>query len=199
MKVLIGIVLGVLLLGGARFAFSGPPPATHHHANFAVYLNGERLDLSGDQYMEEVAACYAAEEGEIAPEHRAHMHENVGDVVHVHHPGVTWGHFFENLGFAVGPDYFFTGTERYFDGEEGTLRIVVNGFLVEDVSNRPIQSQDRLLISFGNESSDTMMGAEFESVPSTAAEFNLTQDPASCAGHGELTFGERLRWAFWGL
>lgn len=26
------------------------------------------------------------------------MHNNEGEVVHVHHEGVAWGHFFANIG-----------------------------------------------------------------------------------------------------
>ena len=55
----VGLILGVLSLGMARFAFVAPPPAVHHHANFAVFVDGQRLDLSGDRYMEDVTACAA--------------------------------------------------------------------------------------------------------------------------------------------
>ncbi len=196
-KLLLVFALGVLALGSARFVFAGPPPATHYHANFMIYVDGQPLDLSGDRYMEEVASCYAESGGNIAPVHRAHMHEGMGNVVHVHHPGVTWGHFFANIGFAVGTDYLFTDSDRLMNEGERSLKLVVNGFAVESIENRPILSEDRLVVSFGSESFDDVMSTHFGAVPTTAAEFNETQDPASCAGHGELTFMERLRWAFW--
>ena len=55
----VGFVLGVLLLGAAGFALVPTPQGVHYHANFAVFVDGQRLDLSADRFMEDVAACSA--------------------------------------------------------------------------------------------------------------------------------------------
>ena len=93
---ILALLGGVLALGLARLAFAPLAPVTHHHANWAVFVDGERMDLSADRYMEEIAACAASDEG-ILPSQRIHMHENNPDIVHVHHEGATWGALMANL------------------------------------------------------------------------------------------------------
>jgi hypothetical protein len=195
-----GLVLGVLTLGLARLAFVPPPAAVHHHANFAVFVDGVRLDLSGDRYMEDVTAC-ASDPAGVRPQDRAHLHNNDADVVHVHHAGATWGHLFANLGMGLGDGFLILDDgRRFFDGEDGrTLKFFVNGQQVLELQNRPIRSEDRVLISVGPESPDEAFSAQSGSVPSDAGHFNEVSDPAGCAGAmRELTLGQRLRNAFWG-
>ena len=195
----LGVVLGVLLLGAVRFSFL-QPPSVHYHANFAVMIDGERLDLSGDRYMEDVSAC-SADPDAVRPEDRAHLHENNPDVVHVHHGGATWGHLFANLGLGLGEDYLILpGGERYFSGEEGRqVSFVANGMQVPDLHNRLIRSEDRVLVSVSRVSSPEALLKEFSTVAENAGEYNTTQDPAGCAGSREWTFGQRIRNAFWTL
>lgn len=195
-----GVVLGVLGLGVARFVFVPPPEAVHHHANFAVFIDGERLDLSGDRYMQDVASCSSDPNG-VLPEDRVHLHNNDMDVVHVHHAGATWGHLMANLGFGLGDGYLFTADgRRYFAGEEGrNITFIINGFQVPSVQNREIRSEDRLVVVVGPETPETVMSEYFPRVASSAAEFNETSDPAGCAGaHGPLSLRQRLKLAFWG-
>ena len=47
----VGMALGAFGLGAARFLWVPPPEATHFHANWAIYVDGERLDLSDRRYM----------------------------------------------------------------------------------------------------------------------------------------------------
>jgi len=48
-----------------------------------MYIEGERVDFSDDKYMEDIAACGIG--GVIYPSHRAHLHENNGETIHIHH------------------------------------------------------------------------------------------------------------------
>lgn len=196
-----GTLFGVLLLGAARFAFVHPPEAVHYHANLALFVDGQRFDLSGDRYMEDVAAC-AANPDAVRPQDRAHLHNNDHDVVHVHHGGATWGHLFTNLGFGLGDRYLILDDGRkLFDGEEGrTIKFFVNGMQVLELANRQIRSEDRVVVSIGAETADEVLATQVPQVASNAGEFNTISDPAGCAGaHRELTFGERLHHAFWGM
>ena len=193
-----GLVAGVALLGAARFVALPEPAAVHYHANWAVMLNGARLDLSGDRYMEDVASCYASGTNNIAPRERVHMHGNDADAVHVHAPGVTWGHFLANLGFGIGDDYLVTDDgARYVTGPADTLRFIVNGQPVPSIRNRLIVSGDRLLVSYGPEPVDEVLRTGFPRVASTAERLNSLPDPASCSGPAHETTGDRLRRAFW--
>jgi hypothetical protein len=194
------MTLGVLGLGMARLAFVPPPAAVHHHANFAVFIDGERLDLSAGRYMQDVESC-ARDPGSVRPEDRVHLHDGVGDVVHVHHAGATWGHLMANLGLGLGDGYLVTDDgHRYFHGEDGrSLTFVVNGFQVPSVANREIRSRDRLVVVVGPEAPEQVLHTYFPQVAASAATYNETSDPAGCAGaHGPLSLVERLKIAFWG-
>lgn len=194
---ILAFAAGVLALGVARLAFAPLAPVTHHHANWAVFVDGERLDLSADRYMEEISACTASDEG-ILPSQRIHMHENNDDVVHVHHPGSTWGALMANLGMALGDSFLYTADgERYVEGDGYRLVFILNGIQVPTIHNRVVSSADRLLISFTDDP-EGALAREYPQVADDAAEYNERMDPASCAGHGDLPFTERLRLAFWG-
>lgn len=194
----LGLLAGVLLLGLARFLFAPWYEPPHYHANWAVFIDGERLDLSADRYMEGLGSCVAP--GRVEPTQRVHMHENVDEVVHVHDEGVTWGHFLRNLGFGLGDDYLVTDDGRRLFEEEGrTLNFVVNGFLTDRIDNRVIDSGDRVLISYGPEGPDEVLETQFPEVADNAEEYNDRMDPTSCAGTAaERTIWDRLRLAFWG-
>src|SRR5450432_3603881 len=85
----IGIIVGVLALLVVRY-FTYNPPRVHYHANFAVYINGQQEQFKDNFYYEsEASACTAT--GNITPPDRAHMHDHINNVVHVHDHAVTWG------------------------------------------------------------------------------------------------------------
>lgn len=197
---LLGTAVGILALGGARFALAPLAPSTHYHANWAVFVGGERLDLSADRFMEEISACGAAGSG-LRPEDRVHMHDNVHDVVHVHHDGAAWGHLLANLDMAVGEDFLALPDGRRLTAGAGPARpvFIVNGLVVPSVHNRLIRSGDRLLISWSDADPGEILEREYPRVADDAEEYNARMDPASCAGHTELTVVDRLRLAFWGI
>lgn len=197
LALLAGVVIGALALGAARFAFVPIPHPPHFHANFAVFVDGARLDLSGDRFMEDVAACSVGER--VLPRSRVHLHDNDADVVHVHHQGVTWGHLFENLGMGLGEGYLALADGRVLTEEGGkTLKFVVNGQPQFAVHGELVRSGDRVLISYGPESEAEVVRTHFPAVAANAEEFNSRPDPASCAGAHEATLSERLRHAFFG-
>lgn len=197
MRFVIGAVAGVLLLGGLRFAFAPWDATTHYHANWAVFIDGERLDLTAERYMEDASAC--AERGNVQAADRVHMHDGNHDVVHVHHEGATWGHLMAVLGFGLGADYLITDDGRRLFNDDGrTLKFVINGFQVSDIHNRVIRPGDRLVISYGAETAEQVMAEQFPRVASNAPEYDLTYDPAGCAGAQKPPLLERLRAAFWG-
>jgi hypothetical protein len=195
----VGMALGVLALGVARFVWVRPPEATHFHANWAIYIHGERLDLTDRRYMEEISSCYTVD-GEVTPQSRVHMHEGNHDVLHIHHLGATWGHLAGNLGIGLGEGYLIQadGT-RIFDGEDGRFTYILNGRALTAVHNELISSEDRLLISYGSESLNELGQDRFGQVATTAGEYNMLEDPATCSGSSEpLGVWDRIKLAFWG-
>lgn len=191
-----GVFLGILSWGLLRFAVGPCPDPPHYHANWAVVVNGEEVDFSADGYMQSVAGCAAM--NVVDPAERVHMHNNEGEVVHVHHTGVAWGHFFDNVGIAVGPDYLILDGERRFFEEEGrTLKFVLDGFVVGEIGTFPIRSGQRLLISYGPETTEQVLEEQFPLVAADAEEYNERDDPAGCSGAVDVGPWERLRGAFW--
>jgi hypothetical protein len=196
-RFLIGAAGGVLLLGGLRFAFAPWDAPTHYHANWAVFIDGDRLDLTDERYMQDVSAC--ADRRNMQAADRVHMHDGNHDVVHVHHEGATWGHLMSVLGFGLGADYLITDDGRRLFNEDGrTLKFVINGFQVPEVHNRVIRPGDRLLISYGSETLEEVLARQFPQVASNAPEYDRNYDPAGCSGPQRLPLLERLRAAFWG-
>jgi hypothetical protein len=194
---LAGAAVGAAGFGLVRFAALPALDEIHYHANWAVWIDGKRVDLTHDRYMEDVAAC-AADPATITAEARVHMHENNHDVVHIHHGGATWGHLLQNLGWGIGQGWILTdGGELYREGNGARLRFILNGMEVPPAHDRVIRRGDRLLISFGEEPADWLVRERFPTVASDAPDFDAGYDPAGCGGHRHETFGERVRRAFW--
>ncbi len=186
----IGFLLGALWLIAVRFV-TWRTDNVHYHANFALYINDEREMFDNFTFYEEVQACVGDAVND--PRTRVHMHDNVNHVVHVHDAAATWGAFFANLGYTLGDELLRTRDELYIDGENGNkLTFVLNGEEVGSIANRTIESEDVLLISYGK-SSSAELDERYGSIITDAAEYNTRNDPSSCTGSQEATFGERLR------
>ena len=185
----VGFLFGFLVLFGIHF-FTAASEDVHYHANFAFYVNGDQDEFDNFTFYEEIQACNPA--NGVRPESRAHMHEMVNHVVHVHDEGVTWGHFFANLGYTLGNDTVITNDGAFVDGDGAELTFILNGQRTRSIANQLIGDQDRLLINYGDEGEDEI-SERFEQIPTDAAEYNEKDDPASCAGESELTLADRLR------
>ncbi len=214
-----GLALGSLAVLAVRFV-SYHPEETHYHANLAVYVNGQREAFKNPQYYQEVKVCSL---GDTTPAARAHMHDQQNGLVHVHDEAVTWGQFFANLGWTIGPD-FIRNTDGLYtsDGagngavaaggdsasttaagtiaEDGAnrLNIILNDQNltgISSIANQVIEDKDRLLISYGKTDAAGLQ-RQFSAVPADALEYNARQDPASCAGAHGVTVKDRLRHLF---
>lgn len=187
----VGFLFGVLWFVGMRFVLYAPE-IVHYHANFAVFVNGQREAFESFAYYEEVAAC--SNEHEDNPASRVHMHQPDNDVVHVHDKAVTWGNFFENLRWAVGSDFLLTESALLTSDESHGLVFMLNGKLVPSIASTVIGSEDVLLVSYTDGTDD--LGAQYEQIGATAGEFNQKDDPYSCAGDAHTSVGDRLKYAF---
>lgn len=185
-----GFVAGVIWLIAVRF-LTYKSDAVHYHANFAVFINGERETFDNFTFYEEVASCNADELGN--PKTRVHMHDKVNYVVHVHDNAATWGHFFANLGYTFGNDVMKTDKDTFISGtDEKELRFILNGQETESIANQTIRSEDVLLVDYSEGTTQELM-ERYNGIQHDAGEYNLRDDPASCKGSQHLTFGERLK------
>lgn len=182
-----GLIIGALIILGIRFVTYKTPAEdkVHYHANFAVYINGQREQYKAMNYYEEEAAAScsaaAAQESEDSPMARVHMHDNVNDVVHVEDHIVTWGNFFTVLGWGVGQNYLSTRDAVYAPNGDSTLTFMLNGKKVADIANTVIGDQDKLLVNYGAQSQDEIQ-SEYSAINNNAREADNSKDPAACGG-----------------
>lgn len=161
----------------------------HYHANFAVYVDGQRQEFDSFSYYEEIQGCDPA--GGVLPQSRAHMHNFVNDTVHVHDDGVTWGHFFANLGYTLGNEVLSTGNDVFVANEVAELTFILNGQETRAIANDLIQNEDVLLINYGAEPEEEIT-ARFDSIERSASQYNQTEDPGSCAGDSTPSLWQRV-------
>lgn len=200
---LIGFLLGFLWWVGLRFV-TLRDESVHYHANFALYIDGEREPFESFGFYEEVQSCDGDEL--FNPKARVHMHDRINHVVHAHDAVATWGHFFANIGYTLGNDVLATDTEVYSEKDGDELIFVLNGEEITSVANRTIESEDALVVYVQDRDADMMSPKEsmlidpvvpakdrYEGLEKDAGEYNGRQDPSTCSGGKPLTFAERLR------
>lgn len=126
----LGMSLGIILLW---FFWRWKTRIVHIHAGFVVYENGERINFADPKYMK-MNKCGEEHQREDEQIEKAHLHDGVGDVVHVHRKGAKWGDLFANIGYQF--------VEKEVVG-------YVNGERVNEVLNYPIKPYDSLVIVNG--------------------------------------------------
>jgi hypothetical protein len=191
-KLLPGLAIALSLLIGAAATygivyadFRAHHQPVHFHANFAMYISGQRVDLSADKYMEDVGSCTVTGTQQT-PRERVHLHNNVADAVHVHAAGVTWGDFLTNIGFHVDNQRLINDQGTTFQtGNGNKMSFILNGKAINDPTNLLIKDEDRLLISYGTSSDSAATMAQYLSIPNTAHGLDVGKDPATCAGNAQ--------------
>lgn len=186
---LFGFVAGIFWLGAMRFV-TLRDNEVHYHANFALFVNGERYPFDRFTFYEEVQLCGGPEV--YNPKTRTHMHEQKNHIIHVHDAGATWGHFFANLGMVNGDTVFRIDDKTYVEDAKTQIRFMLNGQEVDTTANRVIESKDVLLISIGTPS-DEELEYEYAQIPQDANEYNQKNDPSSCSGGEKLSLGGRFK------
>lgn len=114
------------------------PDPNHTHADFAVYINGEFIDFSDNEYMSGLST------DEYLHKY-LHLHDNVGTVVHRHKPGLTLGEFFGSLGLNATNDCFM---DKCSD-ESNQWRMFVNGEEVPVNIDYVFTDIDQILLTYG--------------------------------------------------
>jgi len=91
----------VLLLTACERQFVPNPDPNHTHADFAVWVDGEKVQFDDPKYMSGVSWDDDShdEKNEYHHEH-LHLHDEVGTVVHRHKPGLSLQEFFDSLAFT---------------------------------------------------------------------------------------------------
>jgi hypothetical protein len=180
-KYIISILL-IMLSIWATYIFTPRPYQAHHHANFAVYIDGKKWDFAPSNYMEEVSRCNITEW--VLPADRIHLHDGKGWLVHVHMAASTWGDLLTNIGWGIWSDYLSTGYDQMYqaDGVKH-LYSIINGKIVMNPANMPVSSTDRLLVWYGTGTQEEILSKWDTLVDRDAHEYNEKADPASCSNN----------------
>ena len=129
----VGILIGLVIF---RNVYA--QKKVHYHAGFAIFQNNKKLDFSDIKYMY-IKPCNINEKGKEEHEdnqiEKAHLHDSVGDVVHVERSGAVWKDLFANIKFSL--DY---------SKAEG----FINGKRVASYESQSIKPDDTLVIFIGN-------------------------------------------------
>jgi hypothetical protein len=187
---IVGFLLGAIWLVALRY-ITYQSDNVHYHANFALYINGQRDEFKSFTFYEEVQACTS--DNVDNPKTRVHLHNQDPALIHIHAHGVTWGQFFDNLGYTLGDTLVKTDKGVYVDGQDGNeLTFWLNGKPADAIANTLINSEDRLLINYGKDDQATLQ-KRYDDIPKTAGEANTKNDPATCSGDEKLTPSQRLK------
>ncbi len=118
----------------------------HYHAGFKVYIDGQLQDYSDYKYMNFVPCSEHDEKKSRAEEQieKAHLHDGVGDVVHVHRSGSTWGDLFTNIKAELPKDKELKG--------------FINGIANDDILKAPVKEYTTAIFVVGT--SDASHGNE---------------------------------------
>lgn len=147
-------IIGCLLVGAvlANWLYTSPKDSQHlhYHAGFKVYIDGQLQDYSDYKYMNFVPCSEHDTKKSKAEEQieKAHLHDGVGDVVHVHRSGSTWGDLFTNIKVELPKDKELKG--------------FINGVANEDILNAPIKEYETAIFVVG--SSDASHDKEIVSI-----------------------------------
>jgi hypothetical protein len=192
----LGLIIGAVAVLSLRF-FSYKVDGIHYHANFGLYINGQKEDFKNPLYYSETGMCTLSKV--MTPATRAHMHDNIDDVIHVEDHAVTWGNFFTGLGWYMGPNFIVSSDGTMYSEASGNkLNLVLNNQNYTDLgglANTVIKDKDRLLVSYGP-ADETRLKQQYQTVPSNAAQYDVAKDPKSCSGHDSPTMHDRFTHMF---
>lgn len=112
----------------------------HYHAGFRVYIDGRLQDYSAAKYMN-IEPCTTGNQAvkEDDQAEKAHLHDGVGDVVHVHRNGAVWGDLFKNIHVR-------------FDPGEKIVGYSADGLKIPNILSQPIKPYESVVIVVGDQS-----------------------------------------------
>ncbi len=99
--------MGILFLGSSLFfvvkkAFI--PQKTHYHAGFVVFQNNKKVNFSDIKYMY-LEPCTLNKNNDTNSTdiqiEKAHLHDDVGDLVHIERTGPIWKDLFTNMHYPI--------------------------------------------------------------------------------------------------
>lgn len=156
MLIAIGVLAGIVaIIGYSAFAFvslgsstaPGAPSGAgklgdeHEHAALLVRIFGDKFDFSVPAYQ--IKSSWIHFEGQD------------GNTIHRHASGVALGYLFDTVKIKLTDKCFdFPNGRQFCSDDKYSLKFYINHKKVDDIRNYVIKNDDRILISYGNESPD---------------------------------------------
>jgi hypothetical protein len=112
--------------------------AEHEHASLLVRIFDDKFDFAVPSYQ--IKSSWI------------HFEESDGTTIHRHASGVTLDYLFGSLNIGIDSEcYSFPDGRQFCTNEDYSLKYYLNHQLVDDINDYVIQDDDRILITFGNE------------------------------------------------
>ena len=112
--------------------------AEHEHASLLVRIFDDKFDFAVPSYQ--IKSSWI------------HFEESDGTTIHRHASGVTLDYLFGSLNIGIDSEcYSFPDGRQFCTNEDYSLKYYLNHQLVDDINDHVIQDDDRILITFGNE------------------------------------------------
>lgn len=150
------------------------PDPNHTHADFAMYVHGEKIDFSDNAYMSGLSTDDNThdEEHEYHHEH-LHLHDGVGHVIHRHKPGLSLSEFFASIGFELTYDCVVMAENGLVCNDEGIeWKMVMNGEPTAWSPDYVFEDLDQILMSYG--ATDEQLAAQWEEMTDDACLYSRT-------------------------
>ncbi len=184
--------LSVLFFFVAKKTLAVPQEPVHYHANFAVFVEGKQVDFTKPSLMH-IAPCTDDVHVSTDPKENVHLHDQIGNVVHLHMDGISWNTFFSTVGFDLLPATNEKSLSVYSKGKK----------VSEGVLHDTIQKQDEILVHIASQSGkehisqDPQLQQEFEKVGTNASEYDAGNiGIEKCGAQGKRTLWQRMKIAF---
>lgn len=129
------------------------PDPNHTHADFGIFIRGEKLDFSDGRFMAGEGSNDHDEHGHAHD--TMHLHDEVGHVIHRHKPDQTLSDFLDSIGFTLTETCLETDeNEEYCNNSNETWQMFVNGKQVPVNANYAFKDEDQILLTFGRSDAD---------------------------------------------
>jgi hypothetical protein len=113
----------------------------HEHASLLVKIFGDKFDFSVPNYQ--IKSSWI------------HFEESDGTTVHRHATGIKLGYLFDGLKIGIDSECFvFPDGRQFCTNEDYSLRYFINHQQIDDIRDYVFEDGDRILILYGNESSE---------------------------------------------
>lgn len=169
-----------------------PELPVHYHANFGVFINGAQVNFAKAEYMH-LRPCRVDDDPSFHDRlENIHLHDMVGNVVHVHESGLQWKDLFSNLKYNF---------QEEATKNNGRFTYYLNDVKVDaSVLDKVVEKNDRLLVTLTptdlpeKVSDNPTLVEQSKQVGSNAADYDSTgKANESCSGNQKRTWQIRLR------